>query len=848
MPISQAIISLQEAMGSISAFPGFVLFTGAGTSIPPPSCAPSWWTLTEEIIDAIFSRVPDDFNLPTDMIIKSPDRQPEVVFENFANILGDRLYTVFKALNVTKPNDVHNAVALLAKAGVLKACFTTNFDVFFERALAEVGVDYDLLVDNREYDDWIKQHPVIDDARFVLCKIHGTIDRPDTIVSVASAYKSAKGFSEPKGNVFSTIIRAYPILFLGYSGYDFNHANYRKFWERAGPSVKHIYWNRRTGDMDAPDFDDIFRTCSGVFTFASGDLPESLLEGITTASDGRLQLVPQEGATNADAEIAAAKESRVGFFKDWANGIPETHLVSIVMTEAATFSTRLNDFMKSYKESSSEKDAVHFNATEIFTRLAQQFQNQEITFEDYQKRTADAQYEMQMANVRSSYRPELIAILSENRYPGITDNQRIVSQFISFFGILGDKFPLDDTINLTVDIMNRYGEAFKHTQELEGRLDMAIISYEPTIRHPNEELFKPYYEQMLKLKQDCLDGLISERDVSDSISSIIQAATRERLGVTISHEKLRDILIDKLLTIDDPALFIDACGVLYQTLAIIGVYLISEIIKKPEYTALAFALNPEDGSAITPSIIGTLDAVVRKPFNSVIEKAASIDDVASRILDATLLNLWIVMVQYTDPRRMHEYAKEWDSGVYPSRCSPAKVCAFLQETYSMALEAALPKFSQALQHKICRDLTNFAEMSNDIALAERIASWSLSITDGTVTEATPTNIPGSLAGFYDRAGDAENALHYYDMSVAAIKLAIPPDWNDSVLYRAAVLHAEAGDPRKALELLGRFHPDFHGNATVVIMPARKHALDLAQKLAAELGYPDANTAIEAILS
>ena len=71
---------------------GFIAFCGAGISIPPPSCTPSWWTLTEEILQAFFERVPDDFNLPKDMILKDPDLQPEEVLEAFANILDERLF------------------------------------------------------------------------------------------------------------------------------------------------------------------------------------------------------------------------------------------------------------------------------------------------------------------------------------------------------------------------------------------------------------------------------------------------------------------------------------------------------------------------------------------------------------------------------------------------------------------------------------------------------------------------------------------------------------------------------------------------------------------------------------
>ena len=50
---------------------GFILFCGAGLSIPPPSCSPSWWQLTEEILKAFFEHVPDEYNIPKDLILEA---------------------------------------------------------------------------------------------------------------------------------------------------------------------------------------------------------------------------------------------------------------------------------------------------------------------------------------------------------------------------------------------------------------------------------------------------------------------------------------------------------------------------------------------------------------------------------------------------------------------------------------------------------------------------------------------------------------------------------------------------------------------------------------------------------
>ena len=71
---------------------GFIAYCGAGISIPAPTCAPSWWTLTEEILASFFERTAKDdlvTGLPTDLIMKNQSFQPEAIFEVFGNIFID---------------------------------------------------------------------------------------------------------------------------------------------------------------------------------------------------------------------------------------------------------------------------------------------------------------------------------------------------------------------------------------------------------------------------------------------------------------------------------------------------------------------------------------------------------------------------------------------------------------------------------------------------------------------------------------------------------------------------------------------------------------------------------------
>jgi len=149
---------------------GFIAFCGAGISIPAPTCAPSWWVLTEEILYGFYDRIPKEWGLPNDLIVKDDSMQPEEVFELFAGVFDERLYEVFKALDTGKPNANHQIIARLAKAGLLKACFTTNFDVYIERALRAEGVEFDLIVENDEFTECFSRFKTEGIGnKFILC-------------------------------------------------------------------------------------------------------------------------------------------------------------------------------------------------------------------------------------------------------------------------------------------------------------------------------------------------------------------------------------------------------------------------------------------------------------------------------------------------------------------------------------------------------------------------------------------------------------------------------------------------------------------------------------------------------
>lgn len=230
-----------------------VVYAGAGCSMSAPSCSPAWWRLVADLIQATFEAAPETLR-PVPCSNTDITRQPEEIMESYYYILNDRLLTLFRLLEAGRPNSNHIAIAKLAKAGKVKAIFTTNFDIFIERALLEEGVEFESFVTQGEFETYHTQMKNNTAAAVAVLKIHGTIDRPDTIVAVANHYKMGKGFSDSKALVLAELIKVCPTLFIGYSGWDFLHKNYQTFWKSVGTrGCLGLYWLTLRGMRGGPD-------------------------------------------------------------------------------------------------------------------------------------------------------------------------------------------------------------------------------------------------------------------------------------------------------------------------------------------------------------------------------------------------------------------------------------------------------------------------------------------------------------------------------------------------------------------------------------------------------------------
>ncbi|QEE16380.1 SIR2 family protein [Promethearchaeum syntrophicum] len=588
---------------------GFIIYAGAGISIPAPTCAPSWWTLTEEILSAFFKRVPDEYGLPGDMIIKSEIWQPEIIFESFAKLFDEYLYKVFPVLDVAQSNGNHRIIAQLAKLGVLKAVFTTNFDIYIEKALRDEGVEFEVIIDNDQYDELYNQLSSQGfGSKFLLCKIHGTTERPDTIVSVASAYKSSKGFSPPKSQVLQWLMKRYPTLFLGYSGWDFEHNNYRKFWDRTGPTLKHIYWNRRPGETGGPNFDTIFSSCKNKFDFCESDLPSGWLNALKQNVSLGFEEIENQISTIEDLSNQI-KDKRQEFLNNWAMAISEASTLAAVITEGIHFSAAFRTKLEQTKQQQAAQVQV---SPEKMAEL--QRKNQEVTAKlQNPSLTADeratimqemfyTQMEMQLSYIKPEEKEMIKHLFIENRYPGITDSQIYRPQFLGKITPCLGRFSAAEAIDIALDFINRDIETQKKQAEMQaaGKSTQEAFEFAQAemdvnraifgIMQPEEEKWKPAYDEMLISKEKFFAKEIDRAAFMAELAGICEKAVKKDMGLEIPVMDLLSKLVQNTASAPTPEEFNERCQALFLAVTMAAANFNSHLMKTAESNALVKAM------------------------------------------------------------------------------------------------------------------------------------------------------------------------------------------------------------------------------------------------------------------
>lgn len=208
----------------------FVIFAGAGISIAPPASLPSWFALNDAILEALWDRM-ERYDLSkrirqtvTAHIKASrerhafpPDYQAQVMVER----AGMKYFELLSAVDSDHCNAFHNLAAVGARAGLVKAVVTTNFDRNFERAFAVAGAACRTFASEADFNAFDARPP----DEIPVIKIHGCCTLPESMVDTRK--QRLKGRAKSLESALASLLGAHPFIFAGFSGADFDdNANY----------------------------------------------------------------------------------------------------------------------------------------------------------------------------------------------------------------------------------------------------------------------------------------------------------------------------------------------------------------------------------------------------------------------------------------------------------------------------------------------------------------------------------------------------------------------------------------------------------------------------------------------
>ncbi|MEM8485354.1 MAG: tetratricopeptide repeat protein [Bacteroidota bacterium] len=206
---------------------GLVIFCGAGVSMVPPTCLPSWWHMNEEVIRALCSQVAiycgedkttawaDAINARRNSRRFPPEFQAELITKHF----GDRYFEVLSCLDGNTPNAVHLAIAELAKAGHVSAVITTNFDQVLEAAFSQVDAPVDVHFSKQHFEALATSlDSAFEQPACQLLKLHGSVADHHTLVDTLA--QRMRGLPLSVITCIDHLLSRYHWLFMGFSGGD----------------------------------------------------------------------------------------------------------------------------------------------------------------------------------------------------------------------------------------------------------------------------------------------------------------------------------------------------------------------------------------------------------------------------------------------------------------------------------------------------------------------------------------------------------------------------------------------------------------------------------------------------
>jgi hypothetical protein len=239
MPLSADLEPVLEHLAGRIRRGQLVVLVGAGASrwAGMPTWKAAIRELAKDLAPALREAVPDAarrFTPPSADEPISVDSFMKIA-EAFRWVCGEeRLHTRLRELFASGGLDVaalplHRLLVRLSDH--VPAIYTTNFDDLLERAFAAAGKRYQVVAEPRDLHAW--RFDEVDGAfvpRFPIYKLHGSLDRPGTLVLGESDFQRRQGLtSHPIDLRFCSDVVGREVLLVGYS---FSDPNVRWLWTK----------------------------------------------------------------------------------------------------------------------------------------------------------------------------------------------------------------------------------------------------------------------------------------------------------------------------------------------------------------------------------------------------------------------------------------------------------------------------------------------------------------------------------------------------------------------------------------------------------------------------------------
>jgi NAD-dependent SIR2 family protein deacetylase len=176
--------------------------------------------------------------------LMSPERVEEAFNEFFETLASERqrgpvLDFLFHGMGAIRPSDGYKLLVLLAKAGIIDAVITTNFDATLEAAQQELGLDVFQIYAPGVATPYVAGKHMFLPPRPLYVKLHGDI-KSKRITHLTAHEVKKKPYDRAFSRLLQCILQTHILIFIGYSGNDEPFA--RELAKASSKTPRPIYW------------------------------------------------------------------------------------------------------------------------------------------------------------------------------------------------------------------------------------------------------------------------------------------------------------------------------------------------------------------------------------------------------------------------------------------------------------------------------------------------------------------------------------------------------------------------------------------------------------------------------